>query len=292
MAPRAYWKGYLKLSLVSCPVALYPASSASERVAFRTINRQTGNRLKQQMVDAVTGDVVGSEDKGKGYEVARDRFLLVEDEELDRVAIESTHTIDIERFVPREEVDQRYFDSPYYIGPTDTVGQEAFAVIREAMRQKNVVGLGRVVLYRRERILMLEPFDKGLLATSLRYAYEVRDAKAYLDEVPDMKLGRDMIDLAAHIIQSKAGHFEPDTFEDRYENALVELLRKKQAGLPEEPAAPQAEPSRVINLMDALRRSVAAEGTGAKRSGTQRRATANKAAKGTARGKRPMRRAG
>lgn len=292
MAPRAYWKGYLKLSLVSCPVALYPASSASERVAFRTVNKQTGNRLKQQMIDAVTGEVVASEDKGKGYEVARDRFILIEDEELDRVAIESTHTIDIERFVPRAEVDQRYLDSPYYIAPTDTVGQEAFAVIREAMRQKSVVGLGRVVLYRRERLLMLEPLDKGLLATSLRYAYEVRDQKAYFDEIPEMKLGREMLDLAAHIISSKAGHFEPATFEDRYENALVELLRKKQAGLPEEPAAPTPEPSRVINLMDALRRSVAAEGTGGKRTATRRGAAAKSAKEAAPRAKKPMRRAG
>ncbi len=290
MAPRAYWKGYLKLSLVSCPVALFPASSASERVAFRTVNKRTGNRLKQQMVDAVTGEVVGNEDKGKGYEVARDRFILVDDEELDRVAIESTHTIDIERFVPRAEVDQRYLDSPYYIAPTDTVGQEAFAVIREAMRQKGVVGLGRVVLYRRERLLMLEPLDKGLLATSLRYAYEVRDQKPYFEDIGEMKLGRDMLDLAAHILDSKAGHFEPATFEDRYENALVELLRKKQAGAPEEPAAPAPEPSRVINLMDALRRSVAAETGGAKRAG--RRSAAPAKGKETARPKRAMRRAG
>ncbi len=178
MAPRPYWKGYLKLSLVSCPVALYPASSRSERIALHQINKRTGNRLRQQMVDEQTGDVVEKEDKGRGYEVSRDQHVPIEDEELDKISIESTHTIDIESFVPRAEIDERYMDSPYYIAPTDEVGQEAFIVIREAMREKKMVGLGRVVLYRRERILMLEPFDKGLLATALRYGYEVRDATA------------------------------------------------------------------------------------------------------------------
>ena len=168
MALRAYWKGYLKLSLVSCPIALYPASSASERIALKTVNKRTGNRLRQQMIDSITGDVVDQEDRGKGYETGRDRYLLVEDEELEKIALESNHTIDVERFVPRSEIDERYLDSPYYIAPTDTVGQEAFVVIREAMKDKSMVGLGRVVLYRRERLLMLEPFEKGIKATSLR----------------------------------------------------------------------------------------------------------------------------
>ena len=276
MALRAYWKGYLKLSLVSCPVALYPASSASERITLRTINKQTGNRLRQQMVDAVTGEVVEQEDRGKGYEIGRDRYLPVEEAELEKIALESTHTIDVERFVPRAEIDERFLDAPYYIAPTDTVGQEAFAVIREAMRDKNMVGLGRVVLYRRERLMMLEPLDKGMLATSLRYGYEVRDHAPYFQDIPELKLPQEMRDLAAHILDSKAGHFEPATFEDRYETALIEMLRKKQAGLPDEPAKATPEPSRVINLMDALKRSVAQERGTPARSGAERRRTASK----------------
>jgi DNA end-binding protein Ku len=290
MALRAYWKGYLKLSLVSCPIALYPASSASERIALKTVNKRTGNRLRQQMIDSVTGDVVDQEDRGKGYETGRDRYLLVEDEELEKIALESNHTIDVERFVPRDEIDERYLDSPYYIAPTDTVGQEAFVVIREAMKDKGMVGLGRVVLYRRERLLMLEPFEKGIKATSLRYAYEVREAAPYFEDIPDLKLPGEMRDLAKHIIDSKAGHFEPATFEDRYENALIEMLRKKQAGLPEEPAAPVAEPSRVINLMDALKRSVAAERSTPARAGPERRRTAKQPAARSV--KKRLRRAG
>jgi DNA end-binding protein Ku len=259
MAPRPYWKGYLKLSLVSCPVALYPAASRSERVALHQINKKTGNRLRQQMIDAQTGEVVEREDKGRGYEVNRDQHVAVEEEELDQISLESTHTIDIESFVPREEIDERYLDSPYYIAPTDEVGQEAFVVIREAMRDKKMVGIGRVVLYRRERILMLEPFEKGLLATSLRYGYEVRDPQAYFEDIPDIALPAEMRKLAAHILETKASHFDPATFEDRYENALVDLLKQKQAGKPTKSEAPSRPSARVINLMDALKRSVASE---------------------------------
>jgi len=167
MAPRAYWKGYLKLSLVSCPIALYPASSSSERVSFNRINTKTGNRLKQQMVDAGTGEPVEKDDIGRGYEYAKGQYIIVDDDELAKIKIESTHTIDIDRFVPRTEIDDRYLDSPYYMSPTDQVGQEAFSVIRDAMREKKMVGLARVVLTRREHVVLLEPFDKGLLATTL-----------------------------------------------------------------------------------------------------------------------------
>jgi DNA end-binding protein Ku len=264
MAPRPYWKGYLKLSLVSCPVALFPASSRSERIALHQINKRTGNRLRQQMVDEQTGDVVEKEDKGRGYEVSRDQHVPIEDEEIDKISIESTHTIDIESFVPRAEIDERYMDSPYYLAPTDEVGQEAFIVIREAMREKKMVGLGHVVLYRRERILMLEPFEKGLLATALRYGYEVRDAQPYFEDIPDVELPKEMRQLASHILDTKAGHFDPASFEDRYENALIELLKSKQAGLPAPKETAKKPTARVINLMDALRRSVATEATAAK----------------------------
>src|SRR5207253_4679571 len=153
MAPsRPFWKGYLKLSLVSCPIAMFPASSSSERVSFRQINKSTGNRLKQQLVDSVTGDVVDAGQKGRGYEIGRNQYMPVEDEELEALWLESTHTIDVEKFVPRSENDERYLDSPYYLVPEDKVGQEEFAVIREEMARKKMVSLARVVLARRERI--------------------------------------------------------------------------------------------------------------------------------------------
>jgi DNA end-binding protein Ku len=259
MAPRAYWKGYLKLSLVSCPIALYPAASASERVSFHRINKKSGNRLKQQLVDAETGDVVEKEDIGRGYEIAKGEYIPVEEEELEKIQIESSHTIEIDNFVPRAEIDDRYPVSPYYIAPTDRVGQEAFAVIRDAIREKSMVALARIVLTRREHVMMLEAFDKGLLATTLRYAYEVRDQAGYFEDIPDLKLPEEMKELAAHIVDSKAAHFDPTKFADHYETALVDLLRAKQAGriieLPKEEAAPK----RVINLMDALRASINAE---------------------------------
>ncbi len=259
MAPRAYWKGYLKLSLVSCPVALYPAASSAERVSFSRINKKTGNRLKQQLVDSGSGDPVDKEDVGRGYEIGKNQYLQVEDEELEKIQIESTHTIDINSFVPRPEIDDRYLDSPYYLAPTDQVGQEAFAVIRDTIREKGIVALARVVLTRREHVVMIEAFDKGLLATTLRYQYEVRDQAAYFEEVPDLKLPAEMKELAAHIVDSKATHFDPASFQDHYETALVEMLRAKQAGRMVEPKKEEAQPQRVINLMDALRASIGAE---------------------------------
>jgi DNA end-binding protein Ku len=259
MAPRAYWKGYLKLSLVSCPIALYPAASSSERVSFNRINKKTGNRLKQQLVDAETGDPVDKEDVGRGYEIGKGQYIQVEDEEIESIKIESTHTIDIDSFVPRAEIDDRYLDTPYYIAPTDQVGQEAFSVIRDAIREKGMVALGRVVLTRREHVIMLEAFDKGLLGTTLRYAYEVRDQAGYFDEIPELKLPGEMKELASHIVKSKSSHFDPKSFEDHYENALVELLRGKQAGHVAQPSKSEAAPQRVINLMDALRASIGAD---------------------------------
>ena len=259
MAPRAYWKGYLKLSLVSCPIALYPAASSSERVSFNRINKKTGNRLKQLLVDGETGDPVEKEDIGRGYEVAKGEYIQVEDEEIEKIKIESSRTIDIDTFVPRSEIDERYLDSPYYIVPTDQVGQEAFAVIRDAIREKKMVALARVVISRREHVIMLEAFDKGLLGVTLRYAYEVRDQGAYFEDVPDLKLPAEMKQLAAHIVDSKAGHFDPAKFEDHYEVAVVELLRAKQAGRAIAPSKDEPAPQRVINLMDALRASIGAE---------------------------------
>jgi DNA end-binding protein Ku len=259
MAPRAYWKGYLKLSLVSCPIALYPATSSSERVSFNRINKKTGNRLKQQQVDAETGEPVEKEDIGRGYEIGKGQYLQVEDEEIEKIRIESSHTIEIDSFVPRSEIDDRYPDSPYYVAPTDQVGQEAFAVIRDAIREKGMVALGRVVVSRREYVVMLEAFKKGLLATTLRYGYEVRDPGAYFEDIPDLKLPAEMKQLATHILDTKAAHFDPAKFADHYETALVEILRAKQAGRIVEAPKDEPSPHRVINLMDALRASIGAE---------------------------------
>ena len=256
MAPRANWKGYLKLSLVSCPIALFPATSASERVSFRQVSKSTGNRLKQQLVDSGTGEPVDADDKGRGYEVGKNQYLMIEDGELESIQVESTRTIEIDRFVPRKQIDLSYLDSPYYIVPDDSVGQEAFAVIREAMRGKNMVAIGRVVMAKRERPIMLEALGKGLRGVTLRYPYEVRAEDAYFEDIPDIAVPKEMRDLAEHILNSKAGDFEPSQFEDRYETALVEMLRQKQAGIAPKAAANLPEPARVINLMDALRRSI------------------------------------
>jgi DNA end-binding protein Ku len=278
MAPRAYWKGYLKLSLVSCPIALYPATSSSERVSFNRINRETGNRLKQLLVDSESEEPVEKDDIARGYPVGKGEYVLVEDDELEKIRIESTHTIDINSFVPRAEIDDRYLGSSYYLAPTDKVGQEAFVVMREAMRDRDMVALGRIVLSRREHVVMLEPFDKGILAATLRYAYEVRDQSAYFEDIDEIKLPGEMKDLAAHIVETKSGHFDPKDYEDHYETAVIDLIRKKQAGRPIETEKPVEEQPRVIKLMDALRASV--EGDARKKPAAARREGRRPAAKG------------
>lgn len=254
MAPRPNWKGFLKLSLVSCAVALYSAASTSQRILFNIINRKTGNRIRNDVVDAETGQPVELEDRVKGYQVDKGQYVLVEDDELDNVALESTHSIDIEEFVPVSEVDRIYLDESYYIVPQDDVAEEAFAVIREAMRKEDLAGLARVVIYRREHLLLLRPRGKGLLATTLRYKTEVRDEHEYFDDIPNVNVPADMVKLATHILESKKGHFDPDKFEDRYETALNALIKAKRAGKAP-PVLAEPRPSNVINLMDALRRS-------------------------------------
>jgi DNA end-binding protein Ku len=256
VAPRSNWKGYLKLSLVSASIAIYPATSSSEKVSFNRLNRKTGNRIKLQNVDAVTGETVTRDDIVKGYEVGKDQYVQVEDEELTEIAIESSHTVDIERFVPKASIDDRYRDTPYYLAPEDKVGQEAFAVIRDAMKKKKMVGIGRVVMARRERMMMLEPFEKGIMGTTLHYPYEIRSEEAVFEEIPEMKLPDQMIGLAETIIDKMTGEFEPEKFEDRYENAMIELIRSKQAGLPAPKEKAPSRPANVVNLMDALRRSI------------------------------------
>ncbi len=264
MAPRPYWKGYLKLSLVSCPIALFPATSEREKISFHQINKSTGHRIKYQKIDAESGDEVESADIIKGYQVGKGEYLEIEPEELEAIAIESKRTIEIDEFVPKKEIDELYLNSPYYIVPDGEVGQQAFAVIREAIRQEGMVAIGKVVFTSREHIIALEARDKGLLGVTLRYPYEVRKEAEYFDDIPDEKIPKDMLDLASHIVESKAGHFEPERFEDQYEDALKELLKKKQSGQKIE-APREREPSKVVNLMDALRRSVETERAGGER---------------------------
>src|SRR3954451_18272089 len=255
MAPRANWKGFLRLSLVTCPVALYPATSDTEKVSFNQINRKTGHRIKYAKVDADTGEEVANEDIMKGYKVDTDTYIEVSKEELDELALESTRTIEIDEFVPRTDIDTLYVIRPYYLVPDGKVGHDAFAVIRETIRELNKVAIGRVVLTNREHIIALEPMDKGLVGTLLRYPYEVRSEQEYFDDIQDVKVTKDMLDLAKHIVNQKAGSFEPEKFEDHYESALIELINQKRAG---KPITPKEKPAvgNVVDLMEALRRSV------------------------------------
>ena len=277
MAPRAYWKGYLKLSLVSCPIALYPATSEREKISFHQLNKETGNRIRYRKVDAETGDDVEQANIIKGYELAKGEYVDVTREELEAVAIESKRTIEIEQFVPKTQIDELYIRDPYYIAPDGEVGQQAFAVIREAIRKEGMVAVGKVVFTSREHIIALEARDSGMLGMTLRYPYEVRKQAEYFDEIPDEKVPKDMLDLALHIVETKRGDFEPEKFEDQYEDALRELIEKKAKGekieRPKQPAR-----SNVVNLMDALRASVKAEG-GSERPKPARQQTARSSRK-------------
>jgi DNA end-binding protein Ku len=315
MAPRAHWKGFLKLSLVSCPIALYPALSPAERISFRQVNKQTGHRLRQQLVDSMTGEVVGSEDKGRGYEVGQDQFLIVKEDELAHAReearnrpfnapvaaaerptiaapepaprskapkreeppeeeepiappnppprLENNRTIELDRFFPRAQLDPRYYHTPYYITPRDLIGQEAFAVIRDAMAVTGLVGMGRVILSNRERPILVEPTGRGLRGTTLHYAHEVRSEAEYFADIPKLALPGDMLEVAKHILKTKTAEFDPAYLEDRYRTALAAMLREKQAQLPAIPTpSPTATPENVINLMEVLKRSLAAEQPG------------------------------
>ena len=281
MAPRPYWKGYLRLSLVSCPIALFPATSEREKISFHQLNRETGHRVRYRKVDEETGEEVPSDQIVKGYEVAKGEYVEITDEELESIALESTRTIDIDEFVPQDEIDALYNIRPYYIAPDGKVGQDAFVVIRNIIEQMKMVAIGRVVLTSREHVIAMVPRGKGLMGTLLRFPYEVRDAGEYFDDIPDVKLTKDMMELARHIVETKRGHFKPQEFEDHYERALKELIEKKAKG--EKIEMPKEQPTgKVINLMDALRRSVQAE------TKTGRRPAAGKKGRKTAAGQKEM----
>jgi DNA end-binding protein Ku len=259
MAPRAYWKGYLRLSLVQCPIVLYPAATEREKIGFHLINKRTDHRIRYLKVDAETGEAVNDDDVIKAYEISKGKYIEITDEELEAVALKSRHTIEIDEFVPKKEIDDLYHLRPYYIAPDGDVGKDAFVVIRDVIARMDRVALGRVVLTSREHVIALEPRDMGLVGMLLRYPYELVDAKEIFADVPDIKIPNDMLALAEHIVKMKSGHFHPEQFEDQYENALKELIRKKQKGERIEPQR-LTRPTNVINLMDALRRSMETEG--------------------------------
>src|ERR1700730_17820529 len=255
MAPRAYWKGYLRLSLVSCPVQLFPAVSEREKIRFHQINRKTGHRIKYCRLDAETGEQVEARDIAMGYEISKRQYVEITNEELEAIAIERTHTVEIDESVPRNEIDDLYLNDPYYMTSDGEVGQQAYAVIREAIRKADMVALGRVVFTTREHVIAIEPRGKGLLGITLRYPYEIRKESDYYGDLPDMP--KEMLDLAAHIVATRAGHFKPEKFEDRHEQVLRELIKRKQRG--ERIDKPRGRPSiRVIDLMEALRQTAAA----------------------------------
>ena len=271
MAPRANWKGFLRLSLVTCPVALYPATSDSEKISFNQINKKTGHRIRYMRVDADTGEEVPNEDIIKGYPVDRDTYVEVSKEELENIALESTRTIEIDEFVAKDEIDPRYIIRPYYLVPDGKVGHDAFAVIRETIRNMNMVAIGRLVLTSREHIIGLEPLDNGLMGTLLRYPYEVRNEHEYFDDIQEVTVTKEMRDLARHIVNQKTAEFEPNKFEDHYEEALTELINAKRSGQAIS-RKPQPRTENVVNLMDALRQSIASDT--AKKSKKPRKAAA------------------
>ena len=269
--PRAYWKGFLRLSLVTCPIELFAATSQATKTHFHQINTRTGHRLRQQMVDEETGRVVDAEHKGRGYELSKGKYVEIDEDELKTIKLESTHTVDIDGFVPRADIDKRYLDKPYYIAPSGKTGAEAFVVIRDAMQDEERVALARLVMAHKEHMIMLEPLGKGLLGTTLRFDYEVRSEKEYFSRIPSPRISKDMISLASHILESKTTKFDPGKFRDEYEMALRKLVQRKAKGHTIEAPELEEKPSNVINLMDALRESLKTKSKRSRASGTNRK---------------------
>jgi len=260
MAPRSYWKGYLKLSLVTCPVAMMPATSESEKVRFHTINRKTGNRVVSRYVDSVTRKPVDEEDEARGYPRGEDDYVILEDDEIESVALESTRTIDIDMFVPRDSIEWIWYDTPHYLVPDDKVGEEAFTVIREAMANNNVVGISRLVMYRRERAVMLEPRDQGIILWTLRYGDEVRNSDDYFDGLKGGKTESAQLALMKKFIKTRTRKWDKSIADDPVQEKLLDIIATKKKGRKARPAkakVEEAKPSNVINIMDALKASLA-----------------------------------
>ncbi|MDX8525529.1 Ku protein [Mesorhizobium sp. MSK_1335] len=260
MAPRPAWKGYLKLSLVTCAIELTNVVTHAEKVSFRILNRKTGNTVKRIYVDAGTGKPLDEGDEIKGYEVSDGDFVHIEEDEIEAVQIESSHTMSLDGFVEKSSIEQIYLDTPYYVSPADKVSEEAFAVIRDAMAAKKMAGLARIVLYQRERPVVIEPLGKGMVLTTLRYDDTVRRPATVFEDIAATRTDKEMIDLARHIIDGKKAKFDPSKFDDRYEDALLELIRARKAGKKAPKAKAPPKPSNVVNLFDALKKSLNAEG--------------------------------
>jgi DNA end-binding protein Ku len=289
VARRAFWKGYLKLSLVTCPVALYPASSKSQKTRFHQINRKTGNRLRQQMVDEETGRAVDTDNKGRGYEIAKGKYVEIEPEEVDAIEFENTHTIEIDKFVPEEEIDKRYYERPYYIVPDGKSGEEAFAVIRDSMKDKGRVALAGIVFANRQHILAIEPWGKGMLGNTLRYDYEVRDEKEFFKDIASHRIPKEMVSLASHILDTKAGRFDPAKFKDEFELAPRKLVKRKAAGKTIEREEEPERETNVVDLMEALKQSI--KGGGRRAAALSASTSSKKTKRRAARGQKRKRRA-
>lgn len=261
MAPRSFWKGYLKLSLVTCPVAMAPATSANDKVRFHTLNRKTGNRVVSQYVDSVTGKTVEEDDEVKGYERGDNDYIMLEDDELDAVAMESTRTIDIEMFVSRDSIEWIWFDTPHYLTPNDPVGEEAYCVIRDAMAASRKVGISRLVMYRRERAVMLEPRDKGIVLWTLRFGDEVRDEKDYFGDIGTTASDSKLMKLMEALIEEREEPWDQSMVSDPIQEKLLDIIASKKKGRkrPTKVREEQAAPTNVISIMDALRKSVSQE---------------------------------
>jgi DNA end-binding protein Ku len=266
MAARPSWQGHLKLSLVTCPISLYNAISPRGEVHFNLLNPKTGNRIRMVTIDAGTEEPLERKELVKGFEISKGEYVQVTQEEIDSVRLESTKTIDIEGFVPLEDIDRLYWDNPYYMVPDGKMAAEPFTVIREAMERSGQVALGRLVMSQRERLVALEPRDKGIVATTLRAYQEVREMKDFFHDIPSVKPDRDMIAIAEKIIGQKEEDFDPSKFDDRYEDALKALIEEKRKGH-KIVRVKEPEPSNVINLMDALKKSLSSSNGGGKKSG-------------------------
>lgn len=278
MAPRANWKGFLKVGELACPVALYTAASTSDRISFHMLNRATGHRLHREFVDSETGRLVERDDQVKGYETGSKDYIILTPEEVAAALPESDKTLDIEAFIAIEEIDDLYFDKPYYLAPADRSGEEAFALIREGMKSMKVAALAETVLFRRVRTLLIRPQGVGIVATTLNYNYEVRSAREAFSGIPDIELKGEMLDLAGHIINTKSGRFDPSTFDDRYDAALAEVVKAKIEGRKITPLQPKAK-DKVVDLMEALRLS-AGKGTRTPKPAAKKSASTRKPATG------------